>query len=354
MKRYTKHIFHITATIILCLSFSHAAAFEVNTTSYGLEIKWSIPQATYYINTSGGPSGSLSALQASMQTWTDVASSTFYFLYGGTTGSSAYGINDGVNILCFGLMDIGTLAENSFWYSTSTGQILDSDIEINTHYIWSTTGAAGVYDLQNIGTHELGHSLSLGDLYSPSDSEVTMYGYASAGETKKRTLSQDDIDGIAYLYPSQTSLPVYRFWSDLYLGHFYTISEADRNYIMATWPDVWQYEGIVWYANTTQVPGTLPVYRFWSDLYLGHFYTISEADRDYIMATWPDVWQYEGIAWYANTTQVPGTLPVYRFWSDLYLGHFYTISEADRDYIMATWPDVWQYEGIAYYAYPQP
>ena len=52
-----------------------------------------------------------------------------------------------------------------------------------------------------MGTHELGHSLSLGDLYNSADADKTMYGYASSGETKKRTLHQDDIDGITYLYP---------------------------------------------------------------------------------------------------------------------------------------------------------
>jgi hypothetical protein len=35
-----------------------------------------------------------------------------------------------------------------------------------------------------------------------------MYGYVSSGETKKRTLHQDDIDGITYLYPAPCLDPV--------------------------------------------------------------------------------------------------------------------------------------------------
>jgi uncharacterized repeat protein (TIGR02543 family) len=93
--------------------------------------------------------------------------------------------------------------------------------------------------------------------------------------------------------------PVYRFWSDVYLHHFYTISESEKNYVIATWPDVWSYEGIVWYAFPTQVPGTLPVYRFWSGIYSAHFYTISEADKNYVLATWPTIWSFEGIVYYA-------------------------------------------------------
>jgi len=40
--------------------------------------------------------------------------------------------------------------------------------------------------------------------------------------------------------------------SNTYMHHFYTISEADNNYVIATWPDVWTYEGPVYYAFTPQ------------------------------------------------------------------------------------------------------
>lgn len=49
--------------------------------------------------------------------------------------------------------------------------------------------------------------MSLGDLYGSGDTEKTMYGYASLGETKKRTLHQDDIDGISYIYPRPENQP---------------------------------------------------------------------------------------------------------------------------------------------------
>jgi hypothetical protein len=68
---------------------------------------------------------------------------------------------------------------------------------------WSAqvTGVAGRYDVQNIGTHEAGHTFGLGDLYDSTDSEETMYGYGSLAETKKRTLEWGDRAGVAALYP---------------------------------------------------------------------------------------------------------------------------------------------------------
>ena len=65
---------------------------------------------------------------------------------------------------------------------------------------WSATGESDKMDFENIATHELGHSMGMGDLYESTCSEITMYGYASNGETKKRSLEAGDIVGIMELY----------------------------------------------------------------------------------------------------------------------------------------------------------
>lgn len=67
-------------------------------------------------------------------------------------------------------------------------------------YDWSESGEAGKMDFENIATHELGHSVGLDDLYDTRCSEQTMYGYASYGETTKRTLESGDITGVSKLY----------------------------------------------------------------------------------------------------------------------------------------------------------
>ncbi len=148
------------------------------------------------------------------------------------------------------------------------------------------------------------------------------------------------------------ALAVHRFWSPVYNGHFFTISDAERNQISSTWSDIWQYESVAWLAHADVASGTSPVYRFWSPVYRRHFFTISVGERDRIMANWPDIWDYEGVAWHAYQSDGAGRSAIYRFWSPVNRGHFYTISAGERDHIIATWPDIWRYEGVAYYAYP--
>jgi hypothetical protein len=119
---------------------------------------------------------------------------------------------------------------------------------------------------------------------------------------------------------------------------------------------VWIYEGTAY--QVLPDPGSTvarPIHRFWSPLVGSHFYTINEAEKDSLIANYPpSVWTYEGVAFYAFVPgeQPGGTLPVHRFWSPLVGSHFYTMDEAEKDSIIATYPlDIWTYEGIAWYAF---
>lgn len=114
--------------------------------------------------------------------------------------------------------------------SDRDGAIVDADIELNgVNFAISvngqSTGSGCKADLQNTLTHELGHLLGLehpcrvqGDparvddegrdvpfctavLNDPEITEATMFNFQDCGETKKSTLSQDDIDAICVTYP---------------------------------------------------------------------------------------------------------------------------------------------------------
>jgi len=112
---------------------------------------------------------------------------------------------DGKNEWMFGSIDMeGILAYTSLWgtFSGSNQEVIEWDQVYNDDdYNWGdATVNSNLVDLENICAHELGHSLALADLYNDICNDATMYGYASGGETKKRTLTDGDINGICEIY----------------------------------------------------------------------------------------------------------------------------------------------------------
>ncbi len=178
---------------------------------------------------------------------------------------------------------------------------------------------------------------------------VPQYSYANP---PMRT-DDDWLGGIFLVRNSSLASPVYRFWSPRNSRHFYTISEAEKDYVEATYPaNIWTYETVAYYAFAdNEDAGLSPVYRFWSNALGAHFYTISEAERDYVIAHLP-AWTYEGPVFYAypEGSQPVDASPVYRFWSGTLSTHFYTINEAEKDYVINNLPS-WEYETIAWHAY---
>ncbi len=162
----------------------------------------------------------------------------------------------------------------------------------------------------------------------------------------------EDLEAVAAA--AAGSVPVYRFWSEQYKAHFYTTSVEERDKVIRTWPKQWSYEGPRFNAYTSQVAGTVPVYRFWSEYKKAHFYTTSAAERDDVQKRWPDIWAYEGIAYYAYPAEADtaGTLTVERFWSAGFHSHFYTAEAAEAQKVKTTWPDVWAPEGTRFRVLP--
>ena len=127
----------------------------------------------------------------------------------GTSSSDLTAVTgfDNKNVVNFGpYPDNNAIAVTTVWGYFSgdpaTREIVEWDMLFNNYYQYgdATVNGSSVMDLQNIATHELGHSAGMGDLYNVSCSLETMFGYSGYGETIKRDLGTGDIQGIKKLY----------------------------------------------------------------------------------------------------------------------------------------------------------
>lgn len=105
------------------------------------------------------------------------------------------------------MYDPAAFAVTTVWHRRTTGEILDVDMEVNErrgpYGICPPDGCrdARTVDLENVLTHELGHYLGLAHTTDPT---ATMFASAVAGETSKRDLARDDVEGICAVYPPGT------------------------------------------------------------------------------------------------------------------------------------------------------
>jgi hypothetical protein len=149
--------------------------------------------------------------------------------------------------------------------------------------------------------------------------------------------------------PAPANVPLYRLVSS---GgdHLYTASASERD--QAIKADGYRSEGVLGYVWDKKVPATEPLYR----LYKGsksrhdHFYTANPAERQ--QAESRDGYKAEGITGYIAKTQLPGTVPLYRLYSERSGEHFYTASEKEREF--AEKNDGFKSEGIVGYVAPPP
>jgi len=79
-------------------------------------------------------------------------------------------------------------------------EIVEADLALNPAFDWTLDhdDETGLYDLKNVLTHELGHSLGLPDIKDPRD--ATMFYLILPGETLKRDLSDEDTRMLLKLY----------------------------------------------------------------------------------------------------------------------------------------------------------
>ena len=145
------------------------------------------------------------------------------------------------------------------------------------------------------------------------------------------------------------SSAVLRFVRTAAGSYFYAASEADRESIVGSNPDV-RFEKALFKISP---PGAdaVPVHRFFRTDGSGHFLTASATERDAIGASPAHShFQYEGVAFFAAPQSALGAVPVYRLSSNANGAYLYTSDSAER--ATAIRSGDWLDEGIAFHALP--
>jgi uncharacterized protein (TIGR03437 family) len=161
------------------------------------------------------------AINSALSTWNAVSTTAARFLPLQMTPLS-YNSSDGNNVIVFAddpfteSFTNGVVAITAIAYIRCSGTptctapsgvivgdetIADTDIFFSPSTQFSTTQAAGTFDLQSAVTHELGHAMGANHTNILS---ATMFAFNLLQDIHEQTLSADDIAFVSALYPAAT------------------------------------------------------------------------------------------------------------------------------------------------------
>ncbi len=187
-------------TLIRRTSFSNPSAF------------WPLPSLPLpmLISSAGSDnvpgSDDTNAIIAAQQSWTNINTEFFAFTAPTVGTGTALNATDGKNSIFFdetgANFGVGStaIAFTALNFSASTGVISDTDLLFNglLTYSTATPTPAGVFDIQSIATHELGHVQGLDHAGLIN---AVMFPIGADGLQFQRSLASDDRIGTSLLYP---------------------------------------------------------------------------------------------------------------------------------------------------------
>ena len=200
----------------------NAMAYKVYRTDKGTPLRWYKSEVKMFYDYNGTRdipgNAEWQAVNKSMDTWNAVDCNQPTLEPGGLKqdGKSGYWPHkDNYNLIRWvnnkdewtqkyvGNEDV--IAFTTVSFDLNTGEIYDADMDINDwNFNFGVDGSPSKYDVQNTVTHELGHVLGMDHSKDPT---ATMYYSANKGDINKRTLAQDDKDGLCYLYSRDWAHP---------------------------------------------------------------------------------------------------------------------------------------------------
>jgi hypothetical protein len=110
---------------------------------------------------------------------------------------------DGHNVVGFGALPDGTLAETCNWASGL--DMVEADTRINSNVQWYATdtvpnGCSGSFGIEPVMTHEFGHAFGLGHVKECHHGWLTMSVFTAQCDNSQNTLGLGDIKGMQQLY----------------------------------------------------------------------------------------------------------------------------------------------------------
>ncbi len=189
---------------------------QTKSTDTNLPLSWESSCFYYSLNEDGSDSIAFNDLAAlakqSFDAWQNVTCSYYQFVQTAPSAVDEVSFHQdkgNVNLLVWRKTaaswnhSLSAVALTTVKYDQQTGEILDADIEFNeAHYLFGSQEQypidTDLIDLPSTMTHEIGHTIGLDH---SSVHESTMFAVTDPGDTNKRTLSNDDIEGLCHIYP---------------------------------------------------------------------------------------------------------------------------------------------------------
>ena len=158
-----------------------------------------------------------------------------------------------------------------------------------------------------------------------------------ADDKNKTDEVNDDDPGVPEGPYEETHTNMYRLYNPNSGEHFYTGELVEAQSVASAG---WRWEGIGWVAPITS---KIPVYRLYNPNAGDHHYTLEEKERDNLVSLG---WNYEGIGWYSDGKD---QLAVYRQYNPNAVAgaHNFTTDASEDAYLGEVG---WNREGIAWYA----